>query len=81
MSTVTWKKGPPPGRGNWWVVWDNGAVFWVNVGPAYINRHDPEATLLLSWASAGPAARFEKAIPHIKYHARVEKPDAPEVET
>ena len=80
MDNVEWKEGPPPDRGDWWVAMEaagSASVFLVHVGPAYINRYDPEAPWLLSWPSPGPAARFEKVKCAITHHAKVEKPGLP----
>lgn len=77
--TVEWKKGPPPGKGNWWVKFENGPVVGAAVEPAYIHRHDPDAGLLFCWMGASPAARFERAALDITHHAKMGTPARPKV--
>ena len=80
MTDLHWMKGPPPGRGKWWIRWWNGAIEAVHVGPAHIRRHDPDAALLLCRMGA-PANRFDEVVNAergITHHAIMEKPPGPE---
>lgn len=79
MTRVKWQKGPPPGRGRWWVCWagDEGPrVRLIDVSPAVIYYDDPNARLLMK-SPSGMAWQFEPNKGRMTHHAPVEEPRLP----
>jgi hypothetical protein len=74
-----WTKGPPPGRGRYWVVWalrSGVKVEAVELSPALIYYADPNARLLIKtmW---GAAYEFEANKADISHHMPLDPPEAP----
>ena len=72
---ISWNPGPPPGFGHWWIVW-RSVVVPVEIGPALINRDNPNAALLIK-TLGGLAYSFDANREHVTYHAVLESPEAP----
>lgn len=74
MIKVDWLAGPPPGNGEWWVVWINidgdVSVQPVEVGPAMFV---PDGKPLIK-TLGGPAYDFEQAKKHVIRHAPFVRP-------
>lgn len=76
MRELDWHKGPPSGRGLYWVV-INGKVQPCAVEPAHIDRDLPDARLLLKILAGGLAYPFEACKGQITHHAVLDVPAAP----
>ncbi len=73
--TITWRPGPPPGRGAWWIIIDE-RVLPVDVSPALVDWNNLDAPLLLKMLGGG-AYPFETAKEKITHHAALNPPEGP----
>lgn len=76
---MKWIPGPPPGRGRWWVYWNlrtGPRVECVEVGPALLQRDNPDARLLIKMLG-GAAYEFAPNRDDITHHMPLETPVGP----
>lgn len=72
-----WKDGPPPNEeGRYWVVFRGEPIVeLVTLARSYVNRHNPEAPLLMSWG--GLSYLFAANLEMFERHAIAWPPEHP----